>query len=817
MIENSLKKIGVNSQHKIGGVKTLDNNESNKRKITLEQVQKEGILKKQAAQRSFLTKLTSLSFVKYVCFVLLFFILNNTIILGSLEPCFYGIFLSFLFLGDNTFYLALSYLLSVVVSGVNILNLGFSIIVCVVGGVICYLHRHKFKSFKTYMMCIYAFLLGMIYVAMNVSNAQTFYLALTNVILNTLCVMCSSVFLKILRARKMNLTLNIDEVVCGCVLLLFIFCGIQNLNFLFFDITKFLGLLLILLSIAILPNSFSVICAVVCGLGVMLCNTNTNYIVLFSCIAVICSIFKNQHKIYLIFSVLVFDILLSFFVFNVSSNFLLEFLPTLCACTIFFILPKTVLISAKQIFYADAQSDALKNILNQNKMQLSKRLAYTAEIFYEMDKNFRRLVKGELDAKTSKIVVCNEVIKQNCENCSNKNKCLKNFNSELKKVFERLVDVGFEKGKITLVDLPSYLTNRCIKTSTIVNSFNSFLQEYKNYTKVLSNLDASKLLIAEQLGGISHVLASLAKDTNEVVSFNEERQKTIKQSLIYENIVPSEVVCFEKDFQTNVVALIIRNVDFDDTKISRILSKITACKMTLNEVLSVSNNNNLTCLFYSTAPTYDMKIGFAQSCKGGEEVCGDTHSFSKLTDSKFMLALCDGMGHGKKANKASELSISLIENFYKAGFDNQTILTSVNSLLNMGREEMFSALDICVVDLMSGQADFIKQGATIGFVKDNKEINKISSNSLPMGILEKVKPKITKTVLSTDDTVILLSDGIVDAFKEERELEDYLMSLPQKSPQELANSILNKAKSKQKNYPNDDMTVLVGKLFYNCA
>ena len=86
-----------------------------------------------------------------------------------------------------------------------------------------------------------------------------------------------------------------------------------------------------------------------------------------------------------------------------------------------------------------------------------------------------------------------------------------------------------------------------------------------------------------------------------------------------------------------------------------------------------------------------------------------------------------------------------------------------------------------------------------------------------MGILEKVKPKITKTILSTDDTIIMLSDGVVDAFGEENVLEDYLMSLPQKSPQELANSILNRAKSKQKNYPKDDMTVLVGKLFFNCA
>ena len=166
-----------------------------------------------------------------------------------------------------------------------------------------------------------------------------------------------------------------------------------------------------------------------------------------------------------------------------------------------------------------------------------------------------------------------------------------------------------------------------------------------------------------------------------------------------------------------MVALIIRNIDFDDAKIQKVLSRLTACKMTLSQTLNVPNNNNLTCLFYSTAPTYDISVGFAQSCKGGEDICGDTHSISKLTDSKFMLALCDGMGHGKKANKASELSISLIENFYKAGFDNQTILTSVNSLLNMGREEMFSALDVSVIDLKSGEVDFIKQGATIGFVK----------------------------------------------------------------------------------------------------
>jgi serine/threonine protein phosphatase PrpC len=63
----------------------------------------------------------------------------------------------------------------------------------------------------------------------------------------------------------------------------------------------------------------------------------------------------------------------------------------------------------------------------------------------------------------------------------------------------------------------------------------------------------------------------------------------------------------------------------------------------------------------------------------------------------------------------------------------------------------------------------------------------------------------------------LLSDGIVDAFEEEECIQSFILNLPPKSTQELANTILNRAKIKQKNYPNDDMTVIVAKLFYNCA
>ena len=292
-------------------------------------------------------------------------------------------------------------------------------------------------------------------------------------------------------------------------------------------------------------------------------------------------------------------------------------------------------------------------------------------------------------------------------------------------------------------------------------------------------------------------------------------EKLVKETLIYNDIIASEVVCFEKDEKTNVVSMIIRNIDFNNDKIVNVLNQICSTKMVLEEVLP-ENEGDLIYLSYKTAPVYDISVGIARENKGGETVNGDSYSAIKLLNDKFMFAICDGMGHGEKANKASELAINMIENFYKAGYDNQNILTSVNKLLNLGEENVFSALDISVVNLKNGEIDFIKQGATVGFIKTGGEINWIESNSLPMGILQEVTPKITKTILSPEDIIIMLSDGIVDSFGEE-ELEKYLKNLNKINPQEIADCILNQAKRNQRNYPKDDMTVLVGRLYYNAS
>ena len=277
----------------------------------------------------------------------------------------------------------------------------------------------------------------------NISSIESFYLAFINVFLNSIFMLCSYHFLKIVKTRKLNLNLNVDEVFCGCLVLTMLFCGLQNLNIFSFDLVKFVGFLVILLSTAMLKNSFSVILSIVLGLGASLPAGDLSYLTIFSIAAVFVNVFKNYSKLYSILIVLLVDLVFSLFFVSTKTFSLISIFPVLFAGLIYFLIPNKIINKVKSVLYLKNENDSLKNILNQNKMQVSKKLLYTAEVFYEMDKNFRKLVKGSLDVKNSKLMICNEIIRCNCENCPQRAKCLKGFNRELKNIFEKLVDVGF--------------------------------------------------------------------------------------------------------------------------------------------------------------------------------------------------------------------------------------------------------------------------------------------------------------------------------------------------------------------------------------
>ena len=114
-----------------------------------------------------------------------------------------------------------------------------------------------------------------------------------------------------------------------------------------------------------------------------------------------------------------------------------------------------------------------------------------------------------------------------------------------------------------------------------------------------------------------------------------------------------------------------------------------------------------------------------------------------------------------------------------------------------------------VINLEKGHFDILKMGSTISFIIHGDELIRLEPSAMPLGLLSEMKPTIESHTLVDGDYVVLLSDGVVDSFKEIDVLEQELRSIKNLNPQTVAKSIVLRALEFSSEYAKDDMTALV--------
>jgi stage II sporulation protein E len=210
---------------------------------------------------------------------------------------------------------------------------------------------------------------------------------------------------------------------------------------------------------------------------------------------------------------------------------------------------------------------------------------------------------------------------------------------------------------------------------------------------------------------------------------------------------------------------------------------------------------------FEQAKQYRAQTGFAKLTK--EEVSGDSHVAVQLKDGRYLLMLCDGMGSGETAYRESAAAVSLVENFFKAGFDDAVIFDTINRLLQLkGSDEVFTTVDLCVLDLKTGSTRFTKIGAESSFILNNEGVMEVSPGSLPMGIIDEVKPVSAVHTLAAGDMVVMMSDGIADEIGDD--FAEWFSDIDLTDVQSAADTIIDKALGGRP--PRDDMTVMVTRL-----
>lgn len=750
--------------------------------------------------------------VRYALLFVMFYVFAKiNIPYTNFKPFASVMYYSMLWCNYNLWLTSICYALGYGLAILEILPLYVLVSTLVVGIITYLIHKKIAKGYGAIAISIY---LGVSLIPLMFIygvNFKNIWLGAISIIISIFIFLASFIFLGATLKRGFSFKLNLDEIVCGIILLILFSMGVSTITLFNVELIKIFVVFMILVFCYIYKDFSCMLIALSVGLGYAIYTLNITYIACFGLYSLIAMGFKSN-KYLAVLGIVIIEVLLNFYFKVFTTAEYLGIIAVLIGGIMFLLLPKSTTLKLNDLLGGYKEKLAVRSVINRSKQGIKNRMIEVANVFGEMDLVYRSMVKGVLPEKDAKEMLKEEVVEKCCSNCPEKNTCLRSNGKLTADVFDGLINAGFEKGKTTLLDVPAVLTGKCGKVNNIILNINQLLLSYKHYATMVNNMDASRVLVAEQLNGVSSIMRGLAEELDTNISFDISRENRIIEELSYKNMMCYEALCYEKSANELVVTLLIKTLNLNQKVLEKVVSKICGTKMCVSSTDKASIGGAVV-LTLKSASKYDIVFGSASSTKIGSSNSGDTHSLIKIADGKYLMAICDGMGSGGKAYKKSSVAISLIENFYKAGFDNEIILNSVNKLLSLNSEETFSAVDVCVLDLNSAICDFIKLGATYGFIKRQSETVVIDSSGLPLGVLDEMKPHITKSLVQPNDIIILVSDGVTDAFYNKEEIVNFINDIDIINPKTIADSILKRAMELNDNIAKDDMSVMVVRMF----
>ena len=241
----------------------------------------------------------------------------------------------------------------------------------------------------------------------------------------------------------------------------------------------------------------------------------------------------------------------------------------------------------------------------------------------------------------------------------------------------------------------------------------------------------------------------------------------------------------------------------------------------LNAVMEITEQQNGRILLEEEPPLM-VEWGMATACAvtadrkkrvGRGAANGDAVLARPLPGGQTLLALSDGMGHGAGAQEESRKTLELLSLCMEAGYTRAQAMTAVNgAMLSATGGEKFATVDLCLIDLWTGETAMNKLGACESVLFQGQKMQLIEGAALPLGIIDHVRPMEHHFTLGEGDMLLLMSDGVADAFAAEEEILSVLRRGRGDSPQHVADALLQEAVIQKDGLPPDDMTVLCARV-----
>ena len=215
----------------------------------------------------------------------------------------------------------------------------------------------------------------------------------------------------------------------------------------------------------------------------------------------------------------------------------------------------------------------------------------------------------------------------------------------------------------------------------------------------------------------------------------------------------------------------------------------------------------------------EIQIAAAKVNKYATSESGDTLEVVERPNGGVSVVLADGQTSGRGAKAVSQLVVRKVIGLLAEGVrDGAAARAASDALYTDKNGKVICTLNIASIDLHSGTIVLTRNNPSPMFICRNADIDRIDSESIPLGTSRDVRPSITEIAIEIGLTIVIYTDGLVHAGARRgqpmntMEVLQSMLEDQSPSPQAIADTLLAHAVSLDDNRPADDISVLVVKV-----
>lgn len=435
---------------------------------------------------------------------------------------------------------------------------------------------------------------------------------------------------------------------------------------------------------------------------------------------------------------------------------------------------------------------------------VSRSMSALSDTMRGLSEKFRRPVPEALGVR------CSEILRSHCASCPHENTCGGLETLEEERLTAKIASRLMAHGRIDRDRLYEMTSMKCPYLDVIAAELSVCSARM---TEEALREDTSRIF-ALDYEAMARMFADAAADDEVRYPVDKVLSDRLHRHLFRAGVeAENVVVCGERKKFVVATGPKITHMTLRPSDLADICENVCKTRFSMPEFMLERGRGAMTL---ESVPLFAVSYAERQLSRTGEAVCGDSVCALKNYDDYFYGFICDGMGSGEGASETAEMCRVFLEKMLACGNGKSTILSMLNTLLGARKNECFATVDLLEIDLVTGEASFLKSGAVPSYVLRGETLLRVSSDTYPIGIMPNISSEMTCLSLAAGDLILLCSDGVCKEADDEADapwFEEILRRRAMDDPADIAEEILLRAE--EMDGYTDDMSVIVLRLERN--